>query len=373
MKILAFYLPQFHEVPENNEWWGEGFTEWTNVKKAEPVFKGQNQPRVPLDNNYYNLTDVNTLEWQADLAKKYGVYGFVYYHYWFEGDMLLEKPAEIMLKNKSVDLPFCFSWANHTWNRSWADKDISILKEQTYGDNKDWEKHFYYLLDFFQDDRYIKVDGKPLMIIYNPKDIKEFPEMMKLWIRLAKENGLLGITFMHQQNEYDHHSEEGGELFDYGIEFQMSKAVRQYINSSVYFSLQRVLYRIADKYPILRGKITTLHYSYDTIWKNILKTPPTGERWLPGAFVDWDNTPRRKNKGQVATGVTPEKFEKYLTLQVKRARELYESDYLFMFAWNEWGESGYLEPDTKYEYGMLEAIKKALINNNEFPTWEEER
>ena len=124
MKIIAFYLPQFHEVKENNEWWGEGFTEWTNVKTAQPTFKNQNMPRVPLNKNYYNLTNVESLQWQAKIAKKYGIYGFAYYHYWSEGNMLLEKPAEIMLENKTVDIPFCFSWANHTWTRCWADKTV---------------------------------------------------------------------------------------------------------------------------------------------------------------------------------------------------------------------------------------------------------
>jgi len=366
MKIIAFYLPQFHEIPENNEWWGDGFTEWTNVKTSEPTFKGQYQPRIPLNKNYYNLTDIKTLEWQAKLAKEYGVYGFCYYHYWFNGELLLNKPAEIMLKNKTVDIPFCFSWANHTWSRNWANKEDVILKEQTYGDEQDWRKHFFYLLDFFKDERYIKVDGKPMMILYNPLGVTEFPEMMRLWQRLARENGLPGISFIHQQNQFDHSKEDGGELYDYGIEFQMNKAVLQFMKSSIPFAMERILNRVADVIPFLRCKMTTMHYSYDDIWNIVLKTIPKDEKWLPGAFVDWDNTPRRKNRGQVCTDVTPEKFKKYLTLQIKRAREVYKKEYIFMFAWNEWGESGYLEPDEKYGYKMLEAVKESLIANNEF-------
>lgn len=369
MKIIAFYLPQFHEIPENNEWWGDGFTEWTNVKSSKPIFNGHNQPRIPLNKNYYDLTDVSTLEWQAKLAKEYGIYGFCYYHYWFEGEMLLNKPAEIMLKNKTVDIPFCFSWANHTWKRSWADKNDCILKEQTYGDEKDWTDHFYYLLEFFKDNRYIKVNGKPMMVLYNPLGIKEFPEMMKLWQKLAIENGLPGICFIHQQNQYDHSKEYGGELFDYGIEFQMNRAVIEFTKKSILFNLERVLNRIADKIPFLRCKFTTMQYTYDQIWNIILNTEPKDDKWLPGAFVDWDNTPRRKNRGQVCTGVTPEKFKKYLTQQVKRARDIYNKEYLFMFAWNEWGESGYLEPDEKYGYQMLEAVRDALNDNGEFPSW----
>lgn len=367
MKIIAFYLPQFHAIKENDEWWGEGFTEWENLKTAKPTFQGQNQPRIPWNHNYYNLTDVNILEWQANLAKKYGIYGFCYYHYWSEGHLLLEKPAEIMLKNKSVDHPFCFSWANHSWTRCWADKEDEMLWEQKYGDRQDWKAHFEYLLPFFKDGRYIKIDGKPFMVLYNPLGIKEFPEMMEYWQQLAKENGLGGLTFAHQQNQFDHSREPGGRLYQYGIEFQMNAAVLKYTSKSLSFAFQRVANRIADKIPTLRCRATTMHYSYDDIWKIILKMKPRDERWLPGAFVDWDNTPRRKNRGQMCTNVTPEKFEMYLTQQIKRAREVYHSEYLFMFAWNEWGESGYLEPDEGYGYKMLEAVKKALELNCEFP------
>lgn len=367
MKILAFYLPQFHEIPENDEWWGEHHTEWKNLKNAKPTYKGQYQPRIPMDNNYYDLTNVKTMEWQADIAKKYGVYGFVYYHYWFEEGMLLQKPAEIMLENPSVDIPFCFSWANHTWKREWASKSDKILRKQTYGGENEWKRHFDYLLPFFKDSRYIKYDGKPLFIIYAPSHFDGFPKMLKLWDEWAKAEGLEGLTFVHQDSMYDHHNESGGNMYQYGIEFQMSKAVKEYTAKSWSFKTERVLNRIADVLPFLRCKATTMHYSYDAIWDIILKTRPNDETWFPGAFVDWDNTPRRKNRGQVCTDVTPEKFRKYLSLQIKNAKENYHKDILFMFAWNEWGESGYLEPDEKYGYQMLEAVRDSLLDNDEFP------
>lgn len=366
MKIIAFYLPQFHEVKENNEWWGKGFTEWTNVKNSKPTFHGQNMPRVPLHENYYDLTNVDVLKWQAKIAKEHGIYGFAYYHYWSEGKLLLEKPAEVMLAHPEVDIPFCFSWANHTWTRVWADKTNEVLWPQNYGDEGDWRAHFDYLLPFFKDPRYIYEDGKPMMILYNPRHVKEFPPMMEKWQQWAKEAGLSGIYFLHQQNEFDHTKEPGGALYDGGIEFQMNRAVTEYINGSVSFALERVLNHVADRIPFLRCKATTMHYSYDTIWRIVLKQPPKGKDWYPGAFVDWDNTPRRKNRGQLCTGVTPEKFEYYLTQQIRRAREVYRKDYLFMFAWNEWGESGYLEPDEKYGYGMLDAVKRSLMVNDEW-------
>lgn len=369
MKILAFYLPQFHAIPENDEWWGKGFTEWENLKKAKPYFKDHDQPRVPLNHNYYNLTDVKVLKWQAELAKKYGIYGFIYYHYWSTQGMLLEKPAEIMLKNKDVDLPFCFSWANHTWSRVWANKQNTVLREQLYGDEKEWRKHFEYLLPFFKDKRYIKINGKPLMILYNPIGVKAFPDMMRLWQRLAKENGFPGIFFIHQENQFDHTKEPGGELYEGGIEFQMNLAMRQFAKKSIAFQCERILNRIADVIPVFRCKATTMHYDYDTLWDLILKQKPNADTWYPGAFVDWDNSPRRQNRGQVCLGVTPEKFRKYLSLQIKRTKEVYKKDYLFMFAWNEWGESGYLEPDESRGYAMLEAVRDALKENNEFPVW----
>lgn len=367
MKIIAFYLPQFHPIKENNEWWGDGFTEWTNVKSARPTFKGQYMPRVPLNKNYYSLLDVDTLKWQAEIAKKYGIYGFAYYHYWFEEGMLLEKPAEIMLAHPEVDMPFCFSWANHTWKRVWAGKSDAILRKQTYGGETEWKRHFDYLLPFFEDKRYIRIEGKPLMILYNPLGVREFPEMMQRWQEWAKEAGLPGLYFLHQQNEFDHKIEPGGNLYDGGIEFQMNRAVNEYIRKSVLFACERVLNRVADALPFLRCKATTMHYSYDKIWNIVLNQAPKGEDWYPGAFVDWDNTPRRKNRGQVCTDVTPEKFEYYLSKQIKRARDVYHKDLLFMFAWNEWGESGYLEPDERYGYAMLESVKNALEANHEFP------
>ena len=238
---------------------------------------------------------------------------------------------------------------------------------QKYGDEKDWRNHFEYLLPFFKDPRYMREEGKPIMILYNPLHVKEYPAMMKKWQQWAKEEGLPGIYFLHQQNEFDHTKEPGGDLYDGGIEFQMNRAVTEYISKSFSFACERILNRIADKIPVLRCKATTMHYSYDDIWEIILHQKPKGIDWFPGAFVDWDNTPRRKNRGQLCTGVTPEKFKVYLTQQIKRAREVYKKDYLFIFAWNEWGESGYLEPDEKNGYAMLQAVKEALVINHEFP------
>ena len=200
MKIIAFYLPQFHEIPENNEWWGNGFTEWVNVKAAKPLFKGHEQPRIPLNKNYYNLLDNNTIRWQIDLAKKYGVYGFCFYHYWFDGHMLLQKPMEIMKNDSNLNIPYCICWANENWTNAWkADGNVKTLIQQKYGDKEEWKKHFLYLLSFFKDPNYILEDNKPFFVIYRPEIIPCLNNMLDYWQELAKENGFNGIVFAYQQ------------------------------------------------------------------------------------------------------------------------------------------------------------------------------
>ena len=380
MKIIAFYLPQFHTFPENDLWWGKGFTEWTNVKKAKPLFPGHNQPRVPLNKNYYDLTNVETLIWQANLARKYGIYGFCYYHYWFDGHMLMEKPMEIMLNNKAVDIPFCICWANENWTKAWADHSKEVLISQTYGDKNDWKNHFEYFLPFFKDERYIYMDGKPVLVIYRPGLIPTLREMLEYWNELAILNGLQGITYMYQHNTYNHKNDRNGDLFSYAIEHQPGR-IKEYQKNrpkreQQWFTpkivLKKILNIMVNKCSIKQTKMSTIWYDYDDAWKRILDIKPQDSKMIPGAFVDWDNSPRYGGRASLYLGVTPEKFEKYLSLQIKHAKDKYQKDIMFLFAWNEWGESGYLEPDEKNGYRMLEAVRQALIETNEFPDWEKE-
>ena len=371
MKIIAFYLPQFHEIPENNEWWGQGFTEWVNVKKAEPLFEGHIQPRIPLDKNYYDLSNNSVMDWQIEIAKKYGVYGFCFYHYWFDGHLLLEKPLEAFLKNKKQQLPFCICWANEHWTNAWVSKENKVLIEQKYGDKQQWKEHFDYLLQFFKDERYIVEDGKPLLVIYRPEIIECLNPMLDYWNELAEENGFKGIKFAYQHVAFDLESNKDDSRFTYDIEYQPTYA-QTFMRQKRFKTLRKIKRSIAkffEKY--LKTDIRYVNteglikFDYDEVWNYILNMKPVSPKSIPGAYVNWDNTPRRGNKGIVHLGVTPEKFKKYLTMQIKRARDVYKTDKIFLFAWNEWAEGGFLEPDEEWKYGMLEAIKEALDDCNE--------
>lgn len=379
-------LPQFHDIPENDEWWGKGFTEWVNVKKARPLYKGHEQPRIPMNGNYYNLLDDNVKIWQAQIAKKYGIYGFCYYHYWFGGKLLLEKPMEQMLANPEIDIPFCISWANEPWTKAWVNES-KVLIPQFYGGKKEWKEHFDYLLPFFKDDRYIKEDNKPLFIIYRAEVIDCLNDMLDYWTELAQQNGFSGMKYAYQNLTFDLMPNKDDSRFDYNIEFQPSYAWNDLNNKSavqkskvwnflrnakrrIYTETEKKLGFDLQRYFNHKGKeknASVLKTEYDEAWKAILEHTPENEKNIPGAFVGWDNTPRKGHRGQVYVGDTPEKLNKYMSKQIQRAKLIYQKDMIFMYAWNEWAEGGYLEPDERTGYKNLEAIRDALKENNEFP------
>ncbi|MBO5213895.1 MAG: glycoside hydrolase family 99-like domain-containing protein [Clostridia bacterium] len=392
MRTIAFYLPQFHAIPENDAWWGEGFTEWVNVKKAEPLFEGHNQPRVPLGENYYNLIDPEVMKWQVSLAKEYGVYGFCFYHYWFDGHMLLEKPVDQYLAHREMDLPFCICWANEHWTNAWVSGEQKVLIEQRYGGKKEWEEHFNYLLPFFKDDRYICNDGKPLVVIYRAEIIDCLNEMLDYWQELAKSHGFPGLDFAYQHISFDLQENRDDSRFSYNIEYQPAYAIND-LNNSGYKLLRDIKRKLVDRldligfklmekhpnniftkgYKVLWDGVRNIHpqglikQSYDEMWNAVLNHIPESEKCIPGAFVDWDNTPRHSMRGRVFIDACPEKFEKYMKQQILRAKKVYHKDMLFLFAWNEWAEGGYMEPDEKFGYGYLEALRNALIATNEMP------
>ncbi|MCR5651296.1 MAG: glycoside hydrolase family 99-like domain-containing protein [Lachnospiraceae bacterium] len=368
MKIIAFYLPQFHEIPENNEWWGEGFTEWTNVRKAKPLFEGHYQPRVPLNNNYYDLTDINVMRWQSEIAEKYGVYGFCFYHYWFNGKLLLHKPVEMYRDDPECKTHYCICWANEDWTNNWSSDNPTFLVKQTYGDKKEWEEHFNYFLPFFKDPRYIKEDNKPFLVLYEPSIVKGLEEMVEYWNELAKQNGFDGIVMAAQSTRGRLDGKPVPDVIDYQIDYEPQYAYSLLKQQS--FPILRKCKRIVRNFLKKNfnsnafekvGRTQKLQiFDYDEVWKKILSLKPQSPKDIPGAFVDWDNTVRKGDRGFVINGATPEKFDKYLKEQINRAETVYNKDMIFLFAWNEWAECGYMEPDEKYGYGYLEAVKETM-------------
>lgn len=356
MKIFAFYLPQFHEIEENNKWWGEGFTEWTNVKKAKPLFKNHIQPKEPLNNNYYNLLDKETIIWQTSLIHKYGVDGFVYYHYYFEGKLLLEKPAENLLRNKNIKQPFFFCWANHDWNRSWNGSK-EVLMKQTYGKENEWEKHFQYLLPFFKDERYEKNNNMPLFMVFN-SDFEEKNKMFEYFNNRSIEEGFNGIyiieTFLDSKYNWPNDLKEQIS--------SMSKYTKKILlrepNTALDIYNTKLIYKPVKIYNYLRRTINHVFgghipsiYSGNLLYNIILKNTPNNDKILHSIFFEWDNTPRHKERGYI---ITPPSYKKFISYIDKMKNE----EYLFINAWNEWAEGMMLEPTKNNEYKYLEWLKE---------------
>lgn len=366
MKVIAFYLPQYYSFPENDKWWGKGFTEWTNVKKSYPLYEGHYQPTVPLNSNYYSLEDIETMQWQAAIAKKYNVYGFCFYHYWFgENRQLMEKPVKNWLKHKEIDFPFCLCWANHNWSRTWVGGDKDVLMDMRYGNVEEWEKHFVYLLEYFKDKRYIKVNNKPVLLIYLPQDIDCLKEMITYFKKRAIEEGLNGITFIAQSLFTDDFNKYK-EYIDYRVQYEPNysrfKQFSNILKVSSVFAYDRIKYKFKAKIKNMsRGFIFKCNtYDYDAVWDFILKKPVDDPTWIAGAFVNCDVTPRRQDRAVIYRGFSPSKFEKYFRLLSNKVKNEYSTDFVFISAWNEWGEGMYLEPDEKYGYSCLEAVKKVV-------------
>lgn len=357
-KVIAIHLPQFHEIKENNEWWGEGFTEWTNVRRGKPLYKGHYQPRVPLNDDYYDLSCLSVLEKQMKLARKAGIYGFAFYHYYFAGKKLLEKPIEQYRDNSKEPFPYCLIWANQSWSRTWyrGNMGTSVLLQQSYGLTKEWEEHFYYLLSFFKDKRYIKIDNKPVYIIYIPQDIKCRNQMFACWNKLAKENGFDGIYLIAMNTSYGKDSQSF--LYDGYINFEPQNTLANDISWRSYLSELKKRERI-------KGKTSEFYinreYSYIYIIKEIIKKSikEKNERCYYGLFPDSDNTPRKDEDGFVIRGCHPVLF--YFALKALYTLSCkYNKEFIFINAWNEWSEGAYLEPDKKNKYGYLHSIRKVI-------------
>lgn len=353
-KLLAFYLPQFHEIEENNLWWGKGFTEWTNVRKAKPLFSGHRQPRIPLD-GYYDLLDKSVHVRQQGLARKYGIDAFCYYHYWFNGRRLLSGPVDLIRSEPDLSLPFCLAWANEPWTRSWDGGEHNILMPQEYGAEPEWRAHFEHLLPAFQDPRYLRHETKPVFIIYRLASIPRCNDMIKLWRSLALKAGLPGLHVVGMHTSFPDTSEDMG--VDAMLNFEPAYSIHK---KNSLLTILRWKCQAAYFYLRLKRVGVIHHLDYRSVWKAILDQPMK-EGEYPGAFVGWDNTPRKGRKGLVIEPALPEYFERYLRRQYERAL-LHKKPFLFINAWNEWAEGAYLEPDTEYGSRYLEAISRVVGN-----------
>lgn len=354
-RVIAIYLPQFHPIPENDKWWGKGFTEWTNVGKAKPLFRGHYQPRVPADLGYYDLRVPEVREAQANMAREHGIEGFCYWHYWFgNGKRLLERPFNEVLTSGEPDFPFCLAWANETWKGfEHGLNNRNTLIEQLYLGVEDYTAHFYEVLPAFKDKRYIKVDDKPLFMIYKPLADPEVLVFMDTWRRLAAENGLPGVYFVGHNNNPKDSVED---ILETGVEAVNTVRLQQYTFCERSF-LQKSFNKISKT---LRG--VPHIFSYEKMSKYFInKEIDSKENIIPSIIPGWDHTPRSGKEGLVMKESTPELFGKHLdeVFSVVSEKEL-DHQIVFIKSWNEWAEGNYMEPDLKYGLKFLEILKSKI-------------
>ena len=359
-RVLAYYLPQFHPIPENDEWWGKGFTEWTNVGKAKPLFPGHYQPHVPADLGYYDLRVPETREAQAQLAKEYGIEGFVYWHYWFgNGKRLLERPFDEVLSSGKPDFPFALAWANETWKGFWfgVDGRREPLIEQTYPGDEDIVLHFQTVLPAFQDHRYIQCEGKPVFFIYRPDEHPDIKRFISLWRTLANENGLPGIYFIAiKQSLYN--KDKASKFYDHymGLGFDAVNVVNTYgwpISDLKLRIIRGLFFKLLKVIPDIRPyRIEQFESPIDRM-TNV----------FPSVIPNWDHTPRTGKRGIVLYKSTPKQFQKCVHKQVENIKgKDIDHRFLIIKSWNEWAEGNYMEPDLQYGRQYLEALKAEIID-----------
>lgn len=351
-RTLAFYLPQYYPTPENDAWWGKGFTEWTNVGRAKPLFRGHYQPRVPSDLGYYDLRLPEVREEQARMARAAGIEGFCYWHYWFGGKRLLDRVFAEVVESGRPDFPFCLCWANHSWKAKTWDPAIPdrMLMEQTYPGVEDYKQHFYAMLPAFRDQRYIKAGGRLLFGIFEPGDIPDMEEMSQTWNTLARENGLPGFCFFafaQGSGSLEKARRPGFDCVVYDAMFD-----------AVYMALHEGNARIKAKINALVHRPNVIEYAYyiKAAEKKFSQFPDT----VPCIDPNFDHSPRSGSRGTILHDSTPALWGGFCS----RMRQLVESrekdGLLFVKSWNEWGEGNYLELDLRYGNAYLEEMAKAL-------------
>lgn len=360
--IIAFYLPQFHPTPDNDKWWGKGFTEWTNVGKAKPLFHGHYQPKVPADLGYYDLRLPEVREEQAKLAMEAGIEGFCYYHYWFgNGKQELELPFNEVLRLKKPNFPFCLCWANESWHaKFWDNTGHSFSKktliEQRYLGHEDNVAHFYKLLPAFKDKRYITVDGRILFLIYKPLCFEGIRDFIEDWRSLAIENGLKGFYFVGQLGQIgrDPSQDDISETFSLG--FDGINIVRLW--SAV--SKRTFLKKVFDKlYSFITGVPRIANYK--NVSPYFIGKEELENNIYPTIIPNWDHSPRSGSNGYVLHNSTPESFRSHIrnVLNIVSQKDT-ENNIVFLKSWNEWGEGNYMEPDLKYGKKYIDTLKQEI-------------
>ncbi|MES2648328.1 MAG: glycoside hydrolase family 99-like domain-containing protein [Bacteroidota bacterium] len=356
IRTIALYLPQFHPTPENDLWWGKGFTEWTNVTKAKPGFKDHYQPHLPADFGFYDLRLNEILEAQAQLAARYGVEGFCFYHYWFNGKRLLSRPLDDMLRLKRPDFPFMYCWANENWSRKWDGRDDDILIRQDYS-FEDHTAHIRFLLNnVFSDKRYIKIDGKPFFLVYRPGNIPDLELVIRIWREEATKHGFPGL-YLGFMETFGFKANSESPYFDCAIGFQPDFSV----------SLPTIKPDLVQKCLHHLGISSSVHYSNylfrykDYVDKVIGRQKERIPNQFPMVFPGWDNAARRSKMAFIFHEATPQNYAKWLQHEIDELDSMEGSDkFLFINAWNEWAEGCHLEPCQKWGHAFLEATRQVL-------------
>lgn len=352
-RTVAVHLPQYHPIPENDKWWGKGFTEWTNVAKSNPRFANHYQPHLPADLGFYDLRLPQTLNDQAALAKDHGIFGFMFYHYWFSGKRVLEKPIENYFEDKAIDFPFMLCWANENWTRRWDGRENDILLSQEYSAEDD-KRHFKTLLPYFLDDRYIRINDKPVFVIYRTELFPDIVKTTEIWRQEALKSGV-GDLYLIRVESFKSGVIPADIGFDASMEFQPNWASlpKRYLPGKGKRAVDKLLGR---KRFYLKDKI----YSYSDLIENSLSSPRASYLKYPTVTPMWDNSARRAENATIFTGSSPSLYEYWLKESISRFESpTPEENLVFINAWNEWAEGNHLEPCQKWGRAYLEATKRA--------------
>jgi len=376
-RLIAFYLPQYHPIPENDRWWGAGFTEWTNVARARPLFRGHHQPNLPADLGFYDLRVPETRAAQAALAAAAGIEGFCYWHYWFAGKQILERPFNEVLSSGEPDFPFCLGWANQSWTGIWHASPEKILIEQTYPGRDDHERHFHAILPALLDRRHLRVNDRPVFLIFRPTELPRAGEMIELWQQLAARNGLPGVHFIAHSLAIDPHDyrADGFAGAVYADTFRVTRMnawqralrlaragpepdVRPLPPLARLRALARAVELKARKHWYARPRVFAYREAMLYFLDSLAEAPDS----YPCVVPNWDNSPRTGRNALVFHDSTPDLFQSHLRSALRlAARRPFDERLVFVKSWNEWAEGNYLEPDARHGRGFLDAVRAEAV------------